>query len=130
MTRAPQSGSGMWSCFTKQDEETGMYIAHCLDLHMKISGKTAEQAWDRLKRSIKVYYEYCYSCDPDALKLTASASEWAEYGELLKQTLHDDPSKVTVETIVLTLRPPKLPEQALPLAFQRVEFAPQAVAVQ
>lgn len=129
MTRAPQSGSGMWSCYGTLDEETGMYIAHCLDLHMKVSGKTPEQSWERLKRCLKVYYEYCYSCDPDALKLTASASEWAEYGTLLEHTLREDPSRITVETIELVLRPPKLPEQTMPLAFQKVEFAAQAASV-
>jgi hypothetical protein len=129
MTRAPQSGSGMWSCYIKQDPETQLFISHCLDLHFKVSAKTPEKAWDRLKRCIKAYYEYSYSCDPEALKLTATAAEWTEFKDVLKATLRDHPEKIKVETIELVLRPPKLPEQMLPLSFQRVECGQQAVAV-
>ena len=124
---APKSGPGIWSCWSKQDLETKMFIAHCLDLNVKVSAENPDKAWQRLKDCLKAFYEYCYSCDPEALNLTAPASDWEEYKEALKIALRN--GSVTVETIQLVLRPPRLPEQILPLSWQRVDFETQAAVV-
>src|SRR4051794_37582467 len=106
-TTLPKSGSGIWSCYSKQDPETRLFISHCLDLNVKVSGKNPEQAWDRLKTTLKAFYEYSYSCDPDALNITASADEWEEYKTSLAKALRTNPDSITVETIELVLHPPK-----------------------
>src|SRR5271157_1506042 len=126
--RASKSGPGIWSCWSKQDPETKMFIAHCLDLNVKVSADTPDKAWARLKECLKAFYEYSYSCDPEALNITSPAGEWQEYSEVLKIALRN--GRVTVETVNLVLRPPKLPEQILPLSWQRVDVEAQGAAVQ
>lgn len=126
MSNLSKPGAGLWNCYVVQDEQTGRYIAHCLEFDIKVTGSSTDQAWDRLKKTLKAFYEYAYSSDPDALDVTASNPEWDWYNRELRTALRDHPGSVTVETIELVLHPPKLPERVFPLSFQRVNLAAQA----
>jgi hypothetical protein len=122
MSTFSQPGSGMWCCTMMQDQETGVYIAHCLNLHMKVGGKTADEAANNLGKIIKVHYEYCYEFDPEGLSLTAPAEDWVEYGEALKKALKENPESIVVDVIELRLRAPKVPDHTMPLSCQRVDI--------
>ena len=45
--------TGMLQCSTSLDQETGLYIAHCLNFDLMESGKTPDEAWANLKASLK-----------------------------------------------------------------------------
>ena len=128
MSSVSQPGSGMWSCSVKQDQETGLYIGHCLNLHIKVAGRTVPEVTKSLVKLVKLHYEYCFEFDPDGLSLTAPQEDWIEYGEAFKKALKDNPKSIVVEVIELRLRAPKVPEQMMPLSCQRVEIEQAQVA--
>lgn len=128
MATSPQPVSGMWHAYSTQDVETGLYIAHCLDLNLKVAGRDDNEAWWNLKKVIKAHYEYCFEFDQEGLKLTASAKQWAEYNAAFAKALVENPESITIERIELTLRAPRVPDQIMPLSCQRVDIGQTATA--
>lgn len=128
MATAPQSGSGTWHCIVKPGKDTKLFIAHCLDLHVKVAGRTLDEACQLLKKTVVQNYEWWYEFDQEGLKQTAPASDWEEYNTLFEKALREAPDSIKIEHITLTLRAPKVPEQLMPLSCQRVEIAQAAAA--
>ncbi len=107
--------TGMLQCFTTCDEETNLYISHCLNFDLMECGKTADEAWDNLKASLKQYIEYCYTNYQDGLTVSADMDDWKRYAEVMKVTK----TPPRIEAIEIELRPP-LPEYAYPIWMQGV----------
>ena len=128
MSIAVQDGAGIWHCSVRKDEETGLFIGHCLNLHVKVAGRDAKEAWSSLKRVVKAHYEYCQACDPEGLKPSAPNSDWTKVIAAFNKALRDDPDSIHVEEIILNLRAPKVPDQVFPLSCQGVELAQAAAA--
>jgi hypothetical protein len=128
MSIAGNAGAGIWHSSVKKDEQTGLFIGHCLDLHVKVAGRSVEEAWSSLRRVLKAHYEYCYEFDVEGLRPEAPNSDWEAYSAAFKQALNQDPKSIRLETLVLHLRVPKAPDQVLPLSCQGVELAQAAHA--
>jgi hypothetical protein len=122
-------GAGIWQCSVQRDEETSLYIGHCLNLHVKVAGRDSKEAWVSLKRVVKSHFEYCYENDRDGLRPTAKPLDFAEWSRAFEKAFKEDPNSVHFEEIVLELRVPKVAgNQALPLSCQGVELAQAAAA--
>lgn len=126
MASISQSGPGLWFCTVKQDKETGVYIAHCLNLHTKAGGKTSDEACESLAKIIKAHYEYCVEFDPEGLNLTAPIADWREYKSALVKALREDPGSIFINTLEINVKAPKLPTQVMELSCQRVAIAEHA----
>ncbi len=118
----------MWHCYVKNDPATGLFIGHCLDLHVKVAGRNAREAWASLKKIVKAHYEYCFEFDPDGIQTSAASTDWIIYSTAFSKALKENPNSITFEELVLNLRLPKAPEQKFPLSWQGVEFAAPAAA--
>src|ERR1700757_208471 len=64
---ANASSTGIWHCLVSKDRNTGTYIAHNLDFNLMASAPDQETAWERLKMSLKVFYEHCHEFVPKGL---------------------------------------------------------------
>jgi hypothetical protein len=107
---------GMLSCLSSFDQETGMYVAHCLNFDLVEFGKSRDEAWENLKDSVKQFVEYCYTNCQECLAISADNKEWAEFAQLLRQ--RKTPNRV--DEIVFELKPP-LPENTTEIWMQGVD---------
>src|SRR5437870_1711213 len=99
------------SCLVWQDEQTKMYVGHCLNYDLMDSGPTAESAWIRLKNVVKNHIEYCYTSNREGLRRVANKETWDRFFTLVK----NNPGQLRVEKLDLELREPSLPEQDIEL---------------
>jgi hypothetical protein len=106
------------SCLVHRDEDTGVFIGHCLNYDVMEVGKTDEEAWLNLKCVVKHHIEYCVSNYPDGLKRQADEKRWDEFYRALKA----NPNGVRVDTIELELSPPSMPESDRSLWIQGAGF--------
>jgi hypothetical protein len=107
---------GMLSCLSCFDDETGMFVSHCLNFDLVEFGKTADEAWENLKDSVKQFVQYCYTNSQESLTISADRNEWAEFAELLRQK--KTPNRVDI--IEFELVPP-LPENTTGIWMQGVD---------
>ena len=122
-------GTGIWQCSVQNDKETGLFIGHCLNLHVKVAGRDPKEAWASLKRVVKVHFEYCYENDQEGLKPTAKQSDFSQWSVAFEKAVKENPQSIHFEEIILNLRVPKVAgNQELPLSCQGVELAQAAVA--
>jgi hypothetical protein len=123
-TNAPRIG--VLSCFINRDQETNLFLAHCLNFDLMECGHTVDDAWEALKVSVKQYIEYSYSNHPEGLSKSASAAEWRQFAEALKHSTKPP----RVDTIEFELRPPLL-ESSAPIWMQGVsEDGPAGFTIQ
>ncbi len=106
---------GMLSCLTSRDEETKLFLSHCLNFDLIEWGKTPDESWENLKSSVKQFVEYCYTNYQEGLSVSAGRDEWEEFAEMLKNS--DGPGRV--DTIEIELKPP-LPEYQYPIWMQEI----------
>lgn len=102
---------GVLSCLKGRDDETGLYVAHCLDFDLVESGPTPERAWENLKLVIKHHIEYCYTSDPKGLTISAEAHYWKQFASLMGTSAASDR---VIESISIDLKPP-LPAADVPV---------------
>jgi hypothetical protein len=114
------------SCLVFQDQQTKMYVGHCLNYDLMDSGPSPEVAWQRLKNVLKNHIEYCYTSHKEGLRRAAKQKSWDEFFTLVK----NNPGQLKVEKLDLELREPSLPEQDLELwvigQVQDAGFSPSA----
>jgi len=110
-------------CLMEQDQETGLFMWHCLDLDLIECGPTNQEAWANLKRIIKNHVEYCYFNYPEGLAISAERHEWEAFYRMLKEN-----APIQVEEIEIDLQRP-LPEEQIPIWIQGVINAHQAAYV-
>jgi hypothetical protein len=91
----------IFKCLLGQDDETGLWVAHCLDFDLATSGKTEDEVWKRLLRVVKMHVEHSYAQRPIGLTHKADPDQW-ELFEKLKR-LRKEP--IRTEKISLTLIP-------------------------
>lgn len=106
---------GILSCLSYVDEETGLYLSHCLNFDIMESGKTEEEAWQNVKLAVKYYVEHCYQNYQEGLVQGAPREKWAEFAEVAKHAVRPP----RFEVIEFELRPP-LPENEVPVWMQGV----------
>jgi hypothetical protein len=129
MSTATKSGAGLWSCSIKKDKETGLFIGHCLDLHVKVAGRDEKEAWCSLHRVMKAHYEYCYEFDQEGLNLSAPMDDWNELKKALQDAIKSkNTDRIMFGEVHLSLRAPRIPTQELPLSFQGVEIGQMQAA--
>lgn len=104
------------SCLSSRDQETGMYLSHCLNFDIMECGKTAEEAWQNLKISVKSYVEHCYTNYQEGLIEAAPQEKWDEFAAAATRRAP------RMEQIEIELRPP-LPEHESPVWMQGVVLA-------
>src|SRR5882762_1420166 len=75
---------GVLNCLTEKDEETSLYISHCLNFDLMESGRSADESWRRLKVAVKQYMEHCWNGYREGFSKTASAEEWKYFAEVLR----------------------------------------------
>lgn len=114
-TMMPASRFPVLSCLTSRDEETGLFLSHCLTYDLMEFGKTPDEAWENLKLCIKHYIEQCYTNYPEGLSASASREEWTAYIEELKNTK----IPLRIDEITLELKPP-LPDYEFPIWMEGV----------
>ncbi len=103
-------------CLTDKDEETNLYISHCLTYDVMETGRTSDESWENLKAAVKQYIEYCYSGHLEGLLQSASSEEWKRYFDVLRTS-----KRVTrVDEIELELKP-NFPEKDYPVWLQGVD---------
>lgn len=107
--------TGMLQCSTCRDQETGLYISHCLNFDLMESGNTPDEAWGNLKAALKQYIEYCYTNYQEGMQVSADLGEWKNYAESLMRATQPP----RIEVIHIELRPP-LPEYEYPMWMQGV----------
>ena len=115
----PRIDLNMICCLGERDQETGLFLYHCLNFDLIESGTSWEDAWRNLKLVVKAHVEHCYARNPSGLLRAAARNEWEEFGEVLKRTLASDPQSVVVESIDIELKAP-LPAEEIPLWIQGV----------
>lgn len=122
-------GAGIWQCSVQRNEETGLFIGHCLNLHVKVAGRNVKETWTSLARVVKTHYEYCYEKDRDGLVLTAPQSDFHHWSAAFEKALRENPQSIHFQEIVLNLRLPKVAgNQECQLPCQGVELAQAAAA--
>jgi hypothetical protein len=122
-------GAGIWQCSVQRDEVTGLFIGHCLNLHVKVAGRDAKEAWSSLSRVVKTHYEYCYENDQDGLRPTAPQTEFHQWNAAFEKAIKENPGSIHFEEIILNLRVPKVAgNQEWQLPCQGVELAQAAAA--
>jgi hypothetical protein len=122
-------GTGIWQCSVQRDEETGLFIGHCLNLHVKVAGRDPNEARASLKRILKTHFEYCYENDPEGLKPTARQKDFTEWSLAFERAVKENPDSIHFEEIILNLRVPKVAgNQEFSLSCQGVELAQAACA--
>lgn len=99
-TTVPQIPN-IFSCLLGPDDETGRWVAHCLDFDLVTSGKTEDDAWKHLLRIVKMHVEHCFTHRPEGLTQKADPADWALFTDLKKRT-----EFIRSEKISLTLIPP------------------------
>jgi hypothetical protein len=109
------------SCLVERDEQTGMFIGHCLDYDLMETGKSDEEAWSNLKTVVKHHIEHCYSFYQNGLKKQAAREDWDRF----YQYLQENGGQCQIEKIEIELRPP-LPEQDISIWIQGVVHAGSA----
>jgi hypothetical protein len=102
---------GVLSCLTGCDQETGLYIAHCLDFDLVESGPSRDEAWMNLKSTVKHHIEYCVYANPKGLGLSAEPHYWQEFASLMRSST---PESRVIESIDISLQPP-LPATEVPV---------------
>lgn len=107
---------GVLNCLIERDEETKLYISHCLNYDLMESGVTADQAWRNLKMAVKQYIEYCHFYNSEGFLKSASAEEWARFAEVLRTC----GTVSRVEEIEIDLHTPSL-GQEFPVWMQGVD---------
>ena len=106
---------GVLNCLTERDEETNLFISHCLNFDLMETGGTADESWQNLKAAVKQYIEHCYTFYPEGFSQSASVDEWKHFAEVLKNC-----GVVSrVEEIEIALKPPLL-EKEYPVWMQGV----------
>lgn len=116
------AGAGIWHVTVRKDTDTGLFVGHCLNLHVKVAGRNLKETWASLKKVVKAHYEYCYEFDQSGLSLTASAADWAECYATFEKAVKENPGSIVFEEVVLNLRVPQAPEQVFSLPWQGVEL--------
>ena len=100
------------SCLLWRDQDTQMFVGHCLNFDVMESGPSVEVAWDRLKKVLKDHIEYCYTFNREGLRRVAPQKDWDRFFKIVQR----DPKQLTrVEKLELELREPSLPEHELGL---------------
>ena len=94
------------SCLLSIDEQTGRWLAHCLDFDLMTSAKTQDAAWENLRKVVRVHVEHCFTFHQDGLKLEAEPHEWEDFRRIEDQ-LKADNMPIRTEKITLKLTPPK-----------------------
>lgn len=102
---------GVLSCLGRHDQETNLFVAHCLDFDLVESAPTWDQAWANLKQVVKHYIEYCCAYNPKGLMLSAEQHYWERFTSLVKDST---PGSRMVESICIDLQPP-LPATDVPV---------------
>jgi hypothetical protein len=115
----------IFSCLLGPDNETGRWIAHCLDFDLVTSGKTEDDAWKHLLRIVKMHVEHCFTHRPEGLQHEADPTEWTLFKALKQQT-----EFIRSEKISLTLVPPPEDESLNFFWIKGVETKPSADLVQ
>lgn len=100
---------------TQKDEDSGAFVAHCLNYDLMECGNTPEIAWQNIKIVIKAQVEHCYTYDKAGLQRVAKQEEWDKFYEAVQKY----PNSVKVEQIQIELKPP-LPEHEIPIWIQKV----------
>jgi hypothetical protein len=109
------------SCVVKKDEDTGMFVGHCLNYDLMDSGKTPQKAWENLRFVVKSHIEFCYTHHQSGLKRTATQRDWDRFFEAMQQAIESDPSCIHFEKLELDLKPPTLPEHEMGIWIQKVQ---------
>src|ERR1700721_2415759 len=89
------------SCLLSKDEQTGRWLAHCLDFDLLTSAKTEDTAWENLRKVVRVLIEHCFTFHKGGLKLEAEPHEWADFKRIEKRLLADG---VPIRTEKITLK--------------------------
>ena len=106
---------GVLSCLIRRDEETNLFLAHCLNFDLVECGPDPDTAWANLKISLKQFIEYSYTSYPQSLTLSADLDEWKQFVAALRVSTKPE----RVDTIDIDLKPP-LPELSAPVWMQGV----------
>lgn len=107
---------GLLSCLVSRDEETNLFLSHCLNFDIIECGHTADEAWENMKMAVKFFIEHCYTNYQQGFSYSADNDEWDEYACALKSSTKPP----RVETIEIEMRPPLL-QEGKPIWMQGVE---------
>ena len=99
---APQ----VFSCLLSKDEQTGRWLAHCLDFDLMTSAKSQDIAWENLRKVVRAHIEHCFTFHQDGLKMRAEDHEWANFREI-EVRLKEQQIPIRTEKITLKLTPTK-----------------------
>jgi hypothetical protein len=71
-------------CLLSQDQETGLWISHCLDFDIITSGSTESESWDAMKKVLRAHIESCIKDGFEAgLSRQAPVEYWREFADLV-----------------------------------------------
>jgi hypothetical protein len=92
------------SCLLSKDEQTGRWLAHCLDFDLLTSAKSQDTAWENLRKIVRVHIEHCFTFHEDGLKLKAEPHEWSDF-KRIKDHLESEGIPIRTDKITLRLIP-------------------------
>lgn len=118
-----------FACLTWQDDDTGVFISHCLNYDLMQCGDTEEEAWNNLKTAMKHHIEHCWSRYPAGLRRRAGKEDWQRFYRALKKAVQDNGKGIVVEKMEIDPLPP-LPEYEIPVWIQGVNLGRNGFAVQ
>jgi hypothetical protein len=90
---------GVLSCLLTQDEETKLWLGHCLDFNLVTSGKSPDGAWTNLRAVIKTHVEHCFTNHRDGLGFRAGSQDWRLFDELKKKQPMMRTEKITLRLV-------------------------------
>lgn len=64
-------------CLLSVDQETKLWIGHCLDFDLKTSGKSQQSVWVNLKSVVKLHIEHSFANAPERMNAhRAPMADW------------------------------------------------------
>ena len=73
----------MLPCLIGKDEETGLFVGHCLTFDLVATGKTSQEADKNLASLIKYHIEYCYAHYQAGFEVTADKEDWDSFQKIV-----------------------------------------------
>jgi predicted RNase H-like HicB family nuclease len=70
-------------CTIEHDEDTGLYVGHCLTYDLVSTAKAPREAIDNLKSLIKLHVEYCYTHYKQGFTVTADNADWQRWRDMV-----------------------------------------------
>jgi hypothetical protein len=107
------------SCLLWRDNDSNVFISHCLNFDLMDTGRTQNEALSNLKIVIKRHIEYCIARYPQGLKRSVSKKRWQKFYAERQKQLQENPAGVVVEKLQMKSFPP-LPKYEISIWIQGV----------